>query len=168
MPEQIKLTKFIIIASVMVGIEPTPAANILTFGIVLLITEKVKVFYYPSINPYYSKWLPRSFKPVDINWCVKMFPSNQPRLVLVNHKSQWQVWVCQLHILFDGFTRTRSNFLGLLVLLSVIEPPMEALKVIKVVFALFRQPNMICKLDWMSESISDNISLLTNALIWMQ
>ena len=55
MPEQIKLTKFIIIASVMVGIEPTPAANILTFGIVLLITEKVKVSYYPSINPYYSK-----------------------------------------------------------------------------------------------------------------
>ena len=55
MPEQIKLTKFIIIASVMVGIEPTPAANILAFGIVLLITEKVKVSYYPSINPYYSK-----------------------------------------------------------------------------------------------------------------
>ena len=49
MPEQIKLTKFIIIASVMVGIEPTPAANILTFGIVLLITEKVKVSYYPSL-----------------------------------------------------------------------------------------------------------------------
>lgn len=57
MPEQIKLTKFIIIASVMVGIEPTPAANILTVtvGIVLLITEKVKVSYHPSLDPYYSK-----------------------------------------------------------------------------------------------------------------
>ena len=55
MPEQIKLTKFIIIASVMVGIEPTPAANKLIIGIVLLITEKVKVSYYSSIDPCYSK-----------------------------------------------------------------------------------------------------------------
>lgn len=45
MPEQIRFAKFIIIVMVMVGFEPTPAANAIGVVIVSFMRQKVKKGY---------------------------------------------------------------------------------------------------------------------------